>query len=347
MVLSPRHLQKLCREVGGELAEDRDRQTREFDERPLNASPTRASPPIPLAVVMVDGGRMQTRQPGRGPGVHDAAWRETKTAIFLRMTHRAHDADPRPDLPVCFAHPRGSGGPGPTKSSRAEEDRHTPETLFRTGLATLADSQEFGRQAAAAADRRGLFSAGARAYLGDGLAYNWTVHRRHFADFEPILDFVHAAEHLHHAAAAAGVPGEPWVRACWEGRVGEMIDEIAAHRAGLEPPADPASEPDHPWCVLGREEGYLRANSARMDYPRYRRSGLPITSSPVESWVKQLSLRVKGSEQFWNDDGNAEAILQLRIAWLGDDDALLTHLHSRPGQIAARPRNPPRPLRAA
>ena len=41
-----------------------------------------------------------------------------------------------------------------------------------------------------------------------------------------------------------------------------------------------------PEWVLNREHGYLTNNKERMDYPRYRRAGLPLTSSPIESWVK-------------------------------------------------------------
>jgi hypothetical protein len=33
-----------------------------------------------------------------------------------------------------------------------------------------------------------------QAFLGDGLPVNWTIQRRHFASFTPILDFVHARE---------------------------------------------------------------------------------------------------------------------------------------------------------
>ena len=113
---------------------------------------------------------------------------------------------------------------------------------------------------------------------------------------------------------------------------------MAEHQSRLTPPADPETEQEHPWCVLSREQGYLTNNRERMDYPRYRREGLPITSSPIESWVKQLNQRVKGSEKFWNDDENAEAILQLRSAWLGDDEALTKHLQNRPGHPYARPR---------
>jgi hypothetical protein len=83
-----------------------------------------------------------------------------------------------------------------------------------------------------------------------------------------------------------------------------------------------------------------------MDYPRYRRLGVPITSSPVESWIKQLNHRVKGSEKFWDDDQKSEAVLQVRAAWLGEDEELQRYLRERPGHSAARPRRED-PTRAA
>jgi hypothetical protein len=36
-----------------------------------------------------------------------------------------------------------------------------------------------------------------------------------------------------------------------------------------------------------------------MNDPEYRRLGLPISRAPVESVIKQLNRRVKGSEKFW------------------------------------------------
>lgn len=323
--------------------------TKAFRERPLNTPSKAASPPIPLAVVMVDGGRMQTRKPGRGPGVHDASWRESKTALLLRMTNHSSEVDPQPELPACFAHPLGAcTEPVSTADSASAVKEPKPQKiLFRTGLATLGNSDDFAWQAAAAAENRGFFSARAKAFVSDGQAYNWSIQRSHFASFEPILDFVHAAEHIHKAAAAVGEPGERWVQACWQGRVSEVISEIADHLSSLTPPDDPDAEPDHPWCVLRREHGYLTNNQERMDYPRYRREGLPITSSPIESWIKQLNQRVKGSEKFWNDNENAEAILQLRTAWLSDDEELTTYLNTRRGQTIAKPQKPRKSLSAA
>ena len=249
------------------------------------------------------------------------------------MTHQPSTVDPRPDLPECFRHWLGSPASA-TNSPRSEAPDHTPKTLFRTGLASLKDSDDFGFQVAGRAEDRGFCSAKHAAFDGDGLAYNWTIHRRHFSSFTPILDFVHASEHLHAAAHAADQAGERWVTLCWQGRASEVLQEIAAARDRLTPPPDPKAEPDYPWCVLDREHGYLVNNRGRMKYPAYRRDELPITSSPMESWVKLVSQRVKGREKFWNDDGNSEAILHLRSAWLGDEDALAT----RPGHPYARPR---------
>jgi len=335
--ISSRHLQTLCQEVGGELVDEQQARTEAFRKRPLMTPATVASPPVPLAVVMVDGGRMQTRKPGHGLGVHEPAWRESKTAILLRMTHTPSATDPHPDLPICFAHPLGTA-PEIAPPDPDAKPITKPEILFRTGLATLRNSDHFAWMTAAAAEDRGFFSAAAQAFVSDGQAYNWTTQRRHFESFEPILDFVHGSEHVHDAARAAGEPGVRWVELCWQGRVADVLSEISEHLCRLTPPSVPEREPEHPWCVLSREHGYLTNNQERMDYPRYRRDGLPITSSPIESWVKQVNQRVKGSEKFWNDDRNGEAILHLRSAWLGDDEALTEHLKNRPGHPHARPR---------
>ena len=57
--------------------------------------------------------------------------------------------------------------------------------------------------------------------------------------------------------------------------------------------------------------------------------GLPITSAAVESLIKQLNYRVKGTEKFWVT-GGAEAILQVRAAYLSDDDRAESFHERRP-----------------
>ena len=351
--ISARHLQTLCQELGGAGVDEQERKTTAYKRRPLMTPPSTADPPVGLAAVMIDGGRMQTRQPDQGPGVHEPAWRETKTAVLLRMKRQLSPLDPQPELPSCFAQPleKTSELPQPGEPvAEAEKIDWRPVPLVRSGLATLNDSDAFGWMAAAAAEDRGFFTASGKAFVSDGLPYNWSIQRRHFATFEPILDFVHASEHVHNAAKAINQGaelGQRWAELCWQGRVQDVLSQIDEQQGRISPPLQPDDEPDHPWCVLKRERGYLVNNQQRMDYPRYRCEGLPITSSPVESWVKQLNHRVKGSEKFWNNDANPEAMLNLRAAWLNDEESFVIRIRDLPGHPYARPRHDELPSLAA
>jgi hypothetical protein len=56
-------------------------------------------------------------------------------------------------------------------------------------------------------------------------------------------------------------------------------------------------------------------------YDDYRRQGLSIMTSAVESVIKMMNKRVKGSEKFWSEPG-AEAILQLRADYLGETETM-------------------------
>ena len=91
----------------------------------------------------------------------------------------------------------------------------------------------------------------------------------------------------------------------------------------------PATDPRR---VLAEALTYLRNNASRMDYPRYRRAGLPTTSSLVESLVGEFNARVKGKQKFWNRPAGAEAILHVRAALLSDDDRLDRYFAERPGR---------------
>ena len=66
---------------------------------------------------------------------------------------------------------------------------------------------------------------------------------------------------------------------------------------------------------------YLNNHQDKMRYNEYRRQGLPISSSHVESVVKQINQRVKGTEKFWSEEGS-EAVLQLRADYLSDGQPL-------------------------
>ena len=59
--------------------------------------------------------------------------------------------------------------------------------------------------------------------------------------------------------------------------------------------------------------GYFQNNVSRMNYPAYRQQGLPTTSAHMESFVKEMNARVKGTEKFWNDGASGEAILKFGL----------------------------------
>jgi hypothetical protein len=337
--LSPKTIERLVQEVGEELRQEQE------------SSTSRQAVVVPkLAVVSCDGGRLHTREPGHGPGVFNPQWRETKNASFERMQpSEASPEDPCPQLPETFRHVEKVASLAESAALQVKpepEERAVykgPKRLLRTCLSSLAKSQEFGRQMRREAARRRFFEAEQGVFIGDGLPWNWSIWREHFSTYTPILDFIHAVQYLFAAAKAWETTDEErWSRylelaeACWQGRVAQVIEQLHAELAhrGLAPDAQVADDSPHEPLVAAAR--YLHNNRKRMDYPRYRRQGLPITSAPMESLVKQINLRVKGTEMFWNDPAGAEPILQLRAASLSEDDRLDQHLRHRPGSPFTR-----------
>jgi hypothetical protein len=134
-----------------------------------------------------------------------------------------------------------------------------------------------------------------------------------------------------------------WMRGSWEGDVAQVLEEQGRWQTKLSQPPREASETD-PRSFVAKTITYLENNWQRMHYPVYRRQGLPVTTAWMESLVKELNYRVKGTEVFWNDREGAEAILQVRAAALCDDERLDKHLRTRPGyQFVRRPKSPRAP----
>jgi hypothetical protein len=357
--ISPRHLGRVAREIGAEMAQKRDEKAVAHRRRQL---PPRVAEPPAVAAVEVDGGRLRTRATGQGPGVHEPQSKEDKVACLVSLHSDRHEQDPQPEPPPTFTEPRrvqrlvrqvkGLPGehpaeaaepgeaPGPPRpEKKAPPVTEAPRRLVRTCVASMHDSRSFGPLVAAEAQERDFYRAGRRAFVGDGCAYNWSIHRGYFADFEPIVDLLHVLCYLYRAAWATG--GEEsgrwalylsWLRACWQGRVGAVIEELRVWegRLGKPPPGEELAEYD-PRRLVAEALSYLGNNRGRMDYPRYRREGLPVTSSLVESLVGEFNARVKGPQKFWNRGAAAESILQVRAAVLSEDDRLRRHLAERPG----------------
>lgn len=353
--VSATHLQRLSERVGKEWAQARDQEVQAFRENKL-VCPYAAAPKA--GVVMLDGGRLQTRADESGRGVTEPKWRETKVACCLSLSSAESAEDPQPEPPSKFLDADrvaelaaevkrrsrpvlGRAPAAPAKKRRAKKQRPASTKRVRTVVASMADSETFGWQVAAEVKRRGLDRARRKGCVCDGQQYNWTLFEMHLKPwgFVGILDFVHLLAYLHDAAQAwkkdrrrAWKQYEQWLRWAWSGQVKPLLQSLRQASSALgQPPAD-AAESD-PRKVVRDTLGYVQNNRARMDYPRYRRLGLPTSSAPVESTIKQINRRVKGSEKFWLN-GGAEAILQIRAAYLSEDD--------RASAYWSRPRPHPR-----
>jgi len=278
-------------------------------------------------------------------------WREDKIGLLLTLVSTEAKADPCPTIPGHFLNPvrmsrlvRELKKRAPPQAEAAKEaddplaadealaantaQWEPPKVQGKRVVASRRPWEQFGPLVATAAWEQGFFAASRKAFLGDGADNNWTLHRNYFSSFVAILDFIHALSYVF-AAACAGrsfATGwevyQRWIQWVWSGAVNRVLEELTQRQAELgEPAGDEAA--GSPRSVVARARTYLSNNQERMRYAEYRRLGLPITTSHVESMVKQMNYRVKGTEKFWNEEG-AEEILQLRADYLSDGGVMDT-----------------------
>jgi hypothetical protein len=356
--ISAQHVRTLAQQVGAELVRQRDR-TADLNR---NEVPVRVACTPGVVAVEVDGGRLRTRATGAGPGVHEARNKEDKIACLVTLQSEVAARDPQPEPPPSLLLPRrverlvqqmaGQAGEQadaaepPETQPEEPADRHdhgdqswAPRKRLRTCVASLANSRAFGRLVAAEAKERDFYRAGRKAFVADGAAYNWKLQERYFTGFVPITDFLHVLCYVYRAAwaVAADEAGRwrqyvDWLRACWQGRVAEVIEQLHnwQGRIGRPPPGEELAAND-PRRAVAEALSYFGHNAGRMKYPEYRRQGLPVTSSLVESLVGAVNARVKGKQKYWNRGAGAEAILQLRAALVSEDGRLDRYLSERPG----------------
>ena len=268
-------------------------------------------------------------------------WREDKIGLLMTMTSLAQAVDPCPEVPAAFVDPTRiaklarelkTKKSAQAAAARADVASDTPEPehveqVLREAkpvvwkppevedkylTATRRPWAAFGPMVAALAWQQGFYQAPRRAFVGDGSDNVWAVWRNHFSSFVAVLDIIHAISYVF-AAALAGrsfATGWPcyvrWMTWVWAGDVAKVIAELAQRQAELGTP-EPTDGETHRRVVVSTALGYLQNHQEKMRYPDYRREGLPITSSYVESAVKQFNQRVKGTEKFWTERG-AEAL---------------------------------------
>jgi len=338
--ISDRHVERITERVGRERADERDARVEQMKAGKL--SPAHTQPPR-VAAIHLDAGKIQMRAEDGQPGVRDPHWSDTKVACLLTYTAPAGDADPQPDPPKAFLDPphvmrlcqeiqqvRSDPSTRPTaakaKLKPAVQDAvERPQRLVRTAVATMQGTEAFGWMVAAEAMQRGFYEASHRAVVGDGGNWIEPLAQMHLPGWVQVLDFLLLLVHLYAAATAAyrGQGQLAWrlyegmLRAAWSGKVGFVLAKLEEQVQRLGPPP-PKARDDDPRRIVAKTVAYVQNNAGRMNYPPYRREGLPVTSAAVESLIKQFNQRVNGTEKFWLR-GGAEAVLQVRAAYLSDD----------------------------
>ena len=365
--VATKQVERLTRAIGGERVAQRDEAVAAFEALPLVRkfdAPAGVKPPD-LAVVKVDGGRLQIRERDGSETEAAAAqaeedfnedqkgkgfWREDKVGVLLEMESEVSAVDPCPEIPpgfldvlripilareigkVAAQQEDGAAPPEPTPADEPDEvdgreaEHQPPEVARRCVVATCRPWRSFALLMASAAWAAGFQKAKRKAFVADGSANNWRLHRRFFRSFVAVLDFIHALSYVY-AAAQAGrrldegwETYERWITWVWRGEVKRVIEELRQRQEEVGLPKEGESETSVA-SVTARSLGYLRNHQDKMQYDAYRKQGLPITSAVMESTVKQMNQRVKGTEKFWCAEG-AEAIVQLRADYLSDDQPL-------------------------
>lgn len=138
--------------------------------------------------------------------------------------------------------------------------------------------------------------------------------RRHFdAGLLCVLDWYHAAEHLH-AYAQAAWPRDPPAAAAWAGRAKGVLHDrggagLLAWVGGQDLPGGAEAAE-----ALRLLVGYFAGAAHRTDYPAYRAAGYDIGSGPTEAGCKVIGARLKGSGMRWTE-GGAAAVAALRAVY--------------------------------
>lgn len=346
--ISSERVRRACRRVASDRIDHHQRLEEAYHCKPLpeqtHGKPADAKAPD-IACVMSDGGRYQlldrslpTSERSARKGEH---WKESRIGLLARMTGERHETDPQPTLPPELRYAAmaevlseiGKTGAKLALPAEALEDEAASDGLVgptleqRSVVASRQSWEAFGPLLASQAWYRGFAAATRKVFVSDGSSTIEKLQRTHFSQYTSVLDILHALSYSLAAARAvsrdealAEQKYDAWAARIWEGRVEDVIDELIAYGTKLgEPPPDAGG--DDPREVLRKSRVYYENHASRMDYPQYRREGFPLTSSLMESTVKQVSRRVKGSEKYWSSVGG-EGMLRLRGESLSDDEPL-------------------------
>jgi hypothetical protein len=184
----------------------------------------------------------------------------------------------------------------------------------RFGGAYLENSGQFVPRMVLATQRLEAQNAGRCLFLSDMAQWITRTVAADLPGWTHIADFWHACQHLFPAGQAlygkehprAGKWSRYWCRrlrrhgaAYVRDRLRRLVEhyQSAYRQLAIQAAAD-----------------FLDRHANRMDYPTYDRNGWTISSGPMESFCKQIGLRMSGPGMRWNQ-GNVSAMASLVSRW--------------------------------
>jgi len=187
---------------------------------------------------------------------------------------------------------------------------------FRYGKAFLTNSVVFGREL-----RRGAIDINASScqrlfFLSDAASWIDKIVSVQLPMAIHIIDIWHAYEHIWEAGRKIHGEGTDQAR-----RWSERYNAVLAKQGGRSLRSrlkklqygDPEKQ-----AALEALIGYLGRNWTRMQYDVYAEKGYPISSGPMESFCKQLGVRLKGPGMRWSLP-NIDPMAALVSAWATDN----------------------------
>lgn len=188
-----------------------------------------------------------------------------------------------------------------------------PDSTTYTGA--IETAEQFGKRLYVEAWKRGWSRAEKKVVIADGAEWIWNLAQQHFPGAVQIVDLYHARQHLWDLVRLLH-PNDRKRQNAWislhqkrwldKGKIPKLV---ASLRSIQTTDTDLAKK-------IRNEADYFATNTARMNYPKFRKQHLFVGSGVIEAGCKTvIGHRLKQSGMFWTVNG-ANSILALRCSHL-------------------------------
>lgn len=186
---------------------------------------------------------------------------------------------------------------GEVEASKGEQGEQEVHARNLSYFSRKVNAQEFQRLALVEVQRRGVENAKEVAAVMDGADWEQSFVDFHCPQAVRILDFAHAAQHIHpigeHLHGEHTPESQAWLKERLHLLKHEGPDVLLNEFEALQ-----RKHPDIQ--VISSNLAYLKKRKAQMQYPLFQAQGWPIGSGIVESGNKLVvEARLKGAGMHW------------------------------------------------